>query len=160
MLDSHELDYMRWFLGDVDQVFCFSGKISNLEIETEDTAEVLLKFKSGAIGEVHLDYTQRIYQRNYEFFGEKGTMAWDFSQGKVRVYLASEKSWFEYAQPQGYDINQMYVEEMAHFLHSVQSASQTVTGFLAGQQVLDIILAAKTSSREGRAIRPGEGEQS
>ena len=60
---------MQWFLGDVDSLFCMSTKRSSLEIDTEDTAETLIKFKSGTIAEIHLDYTQRVYQRNYEFFG-------------------------------------------------------------------------------------------
>ncbi|MBI9074770.1 MAG: Gfo/Idh/MocA family oxidoreductase [Desulfatibacillum sp.] len=157
LLDSHELAYMIWFLGDVDQVFCFSGKLSSLEIQTEDTAAVLLRFASGTIGEVHLDYTQRVYQRNYEFFGEQGTMTWDYSQGKVRLYLASEKSWTEFEQPGDYDINQMYVAEIDHFRFCAKTGKKTITDFMAGQNILEVILAAKTSSREGRIIKPQEG---
>lgn len=58
-----EIDYVRWLLGEVDAVVCFAGRQSHLEIDTEDTAALLLRFTSGAIGEIHLDYTQRVYSR-------------------------------------------------------------------------------------------------
>ena len=156
LLDSHELGYMAWFLGEVDEIFCFSGKTSSLEIQTEDTAEVLLRFDSGAIAEAHLDYTQRAYRRNYEFFGEKGTMTWDFNEGKIRLFLAVENSWREYPQPKSYDINLMYMEQMRHFISCAGSGEHTVTDFKEGRKILQIILAAKKSSREGRIIRPKE----
>ena len=156
LLDSHELGYMVWFLGDVDSVFCFSGKLSSLDIQTEDTAEVLLRFASGAIAEAHLDYTQRAYQRNYEFFGEKGSMTWDFSQGKIRLFLASENKWTDWLQPGDYDLNRMYVDQMKHFFVCVKSGTRTTTDFREGRSILEIITAAKISSREGRIVNPRE----
>jgi predicted dehydrogenase len=60
---SHELDYIRWLLGEVREVFCFAGKLSSLEVETEDTAEIVLRFENGAMAGVHLDFVQRAYSR-------------------------------------------------------------------------------------------------
>ena len=54
----HELDYVTWLLGPVSQVGCFADQISSLEIETEDVAAMILKFKEGMIGTIHLDYLQ------------------------------------------------------------------------------------------------------
>ena len=47
----HEIDYITWLLSEVSQVVCFSDKLSSLEIDTEDTAEILLRLKSGAIAD-------------------------------------------------------------------------------------------------------------
>jgi Predicted dehydrogenases and related proteins len=70
ILDAiHEIDYIRWMLGEVEAVACFAGKLSRLEIETEDTAAILLRFASGSIGEVHLDYVQRAYNRTCHIIG-------------------------------------------------------------------------------------------
>ncbi len=150
LLDSHEFDYMRWFLGDADEVFCVCDKLSNLEIDTEDTAEVILRFKSGAIGEIHIDYTQRAYQRNYEFFGELGTLKWDFHDRRVWLYRAERRSWEAFQEPTGYDLNTMYVEEMRHFVDCVQHCKQTVTDIHSGVKTLEAILAAKESARDGQ----------
>jgi len=51
----HEIDYIRWLLGEVAGTTCVAGKLSQLEIDTEDVAEILLRFENGAVGEIHLD---------------------------------------------------------------------------------------------------------
>ena len=38
---SHELDYIRWLGGEVESVGALVGKLSDLEIEVEDTAEIV-----------------------------------------------------------------------------------------------------------------------
>ena len=156
LLDSHEFDYMQWFLGDVSELFCFAGKVSNLEIDTEDTAEVLLKFQSGTIAEIHLDYTQRTYQRNYEFFGESGTLKWDFNDRNVRLYLASENKWEVFEEPRNYDLNGMYKEQIKHFLDSIENQTKTITDIFAGWKRLKLIMAAKESAKDGQMKKFGE----
>lgn len=156
LLDSHEFDYIQWFLGDVEDVFCLSGRTSSLEIDTEDTAEVLLRFSRGTIGEIHLDYTQRTYQRNYEFFGENGTLKWDFNDRRVWLFRAKGKFWEVFEEPKNYDLNNMYVEEMAHFLDCVQNKKQTITDIRCGLKTLQIITAAKISAKAGQMKRVEE----
>lgn len=48
ILDAiHEIDYIRWMLGEVEAIACFAGKLGHLEIEAEDTAAILLRFADG-----------------------------------------------------------------------------------------------------------------
>ena len=83
ILDAvHEIDYVRWLLGPVRSVACFAGKLSHLEVETEDTAALLFRFSNGTIGEVHLDYVQRAYSRTCHIIGDEGTIRWDYSTGR------------------------------------------------------------------------------
>ena len=70
----HEIDYVTWMLGEVQEIVCFAGTLSHLEIETEDVAAILLRFASGAIGQIHVDYVQRDYSRTCQIIGEEGTM--------------------------------------------------------------------------------------
>ena len=73
LLDAvHEIDYIRWLLGPVRSVACFAGKLSHLEIQTEDTAALLLRFMDGTVGEVHLDYVQRAYSRTVPHHWRRG----------------------------------------------------------------------------------------
>ena len=48
---SHEIDYVCWLLGDVSSVDAILGRTSDLEIDVDDTAEILLRFESGAIAQ-------------------------------------------------------------------------------------------------------------
>jgi len=153
----HEIDYISWLLGEVSQVVCFSGKLSSLEIDTEDTAEILLWFKSGAIGEVHLDYIQRIYGRSCHIIGEEGTILWDFNDKQVKVYSARTKEWQLFPEELDYDTNQMYIEEMRHFIQCIEGKARPMQDINAGKRILEIALAAKESAKTGRVINFIEG---
>jgi predicted dehydrogenase len=153
LLDSHEFDYMTWFLGPVRRLVCMADRVSSLEIDTEDTAAVILRFESGAIGEMHLDYTQRAYQRNFEFFGEGGTLRWDIRERAVRLYeVGRGEAWTVFEEPVGYDLNLMYVEEIAHFLDCICRRATPITDLRQGVLALKLILAAKASSLDRVAV--------
>ena len=156
ILDAiHEIDYIRWLLGEVAEVVCCAGKLSALEIDTEDTAAILLRFKNGAFGEVHLDYVQRAYSRSCQIIGEEGTIHWDYAGGEVRHYSAHAKRWTVFANPDGWEVNQMYVDEMAHFLRCLDGAEAPEASVFDAAKVLEIALAAKASAAGRRWIEFG-----
>jgi len=154
ILDAiHELDYIRWLLGEVKSMACFAGKLSRLEIETEDTAAILLRFASGAMGEVHLDYVQRAYRRTCQIIGDEGTILWDYSAGRVSLYAAARRDWVHFDNPQDWEPNQMYVDELRHFIACLDGKEKPVLDVAEGRRVLEIALAAKESSRSGQTIQ-------
>lgn len=151
LLDSHEFDYLTWFLGDVEKLVCFADRVGNVTVDSEDVAETILQFKNGAIGEIHLDYLQRFYQRNFEFFGEEGTMIWDVNLKKV-IVKTKAKGTEEYPLPEAYDVNTMYVEEMKHFLDCIDTRQETIAPVAFGAHVLRLICAAKESAENKKII--------
>jgi len=156
ILDAiHEIDYVRWLVGEVVNVVCFASKLSRLEIDTEDTAAILLRFENGAVGEVHLDYVQRAYSRRCQIIGDEGTIHWDYGAGEVRWYSAHSQQWIVFANPTGWQTNQMYVDEMAHFLECLGGHATPESSVFDAARVLQIALAAKASAREQRWIELG-----
>jgi predicted dehydrogenase len=146
---SHELDYVRWLGGEVESVYCVAGHLSSLEMDTEDAAAITLRLASGIIVEVHLDCIQRSYARNCKVAGEEGTLMWDFNEG-VRLYLAATGRWETF--PMTEKPNDMYVEEMRHFLACLCGEATPVVDGYTGRRVLEIALAARQSAAEGRAV--------
>lgn len=51
-----------------------NDRVSTLDIQTEDTAAILIRFMSGAIGTMNLDYIQRTVSRSCRVIGEEGTI--------------------------------------------------------------------------------------
>ena len=154
ILDAiHELDYISWLLGDVTHVFSFSDKLSDLDIDTEDVAEILLRLKSGAIAEVHLDYIQRYPSRSCEIIGDEGSIILDINKGTVKVYTAEKNKWELFEQPKGYDINQTYIDEIVHFRNCIKGKEEPLIDITDGLEVLKIVLAAKESAKDGRIIK-------
>jgi predicted dehydrogenase len=149
ILDAiHEIDYVRWLVGEVTGVFCLAGKLSSLEIDTEDSAALLLQFECGVIGEIHLDYVQRSYSRNCQAICEEGTIRWDYVDGTVRWYSAATGTWECFKQPQDWQPNQMYLDEMRHFLGCLAGSEAPQQDVVEAARVLAIALAAKASAAQ------------
>ncbi|MGH8759614.1 MAG: Gfo/Idh/MocA family protein, partial [Burkholderiales bacterium] len=110
--DSHDMDYLTWLAGPLSAVSCRTARTRTLDIETEDLACALLTFKSGAQGTLQMDYLQRPYARRVHVTGSLGTVVWEYPEGAVRHYHADDKTWRTYPVPEGYELNQMYVDEM------------------------------------------------
>lgn len=140
----HELDYLRWLLGEVDSISGFVGKVSRLETDTEDLAELILRFQSGAVASIHVDYLRRTYECSCEIVGEDGTIEWSFQDHSVRWYRAAEKCWHA-RQWVNYDVNTMYVEQTRHFLACLRGEAQSACDASDGSRVLALALQARGS---------------
>ncbi len=145
---SHELDYVRWLGGEVESVACVAGQLSDLEMDVEDTAAITLRLSKRVIAEVHLDCVQRGYARNCKLIGSEGTLIWEFKEG-VRQLLP-DKTWRVY--PIAPDPNEMYIEEMKHFLACVRGEEVPLVSVADGLRVLEIALAAKQSAQSRREV--------
>jgi len=153
ILDAiHEIDYARWLLGDVATITCIADKQSSMEIDVEDVADMILRFTSGVIAHLHLDYVQRAYSRNCKFVGEYGNITWDFTEGKVRLFSANSKYWRSFKQPEDFELNHMYIDEIKHFINCVKGIEKPTLDVFGGVEDLRIALAAKQSSTEKRYI--------
>ncbi|HSN94060.1 MAG TPA: Gfo/Idh/MocA family oxidoreductase [Anaerolineaceae bacterium] len=143
---SHPIDYLRWLLGDVDAVSATLSKLSDLEIDVEDNAEITLQFANGAIGQLHLDYYQRPASHTLEIRCSEGTINWDNSTGTAKVYQASTDSCREFTLPEGYERNDLFLAEMRHFIEVIKGEMPVCT-LEDGAAALQIALIAHDSSR-------------
>jgi predicted dehydrogenase len=147
---SHEIDYIRWLLGDIAEVSCFADKVSDLDVDVEDIAEILLKFKNKIIAEIHLDFVQREYSRNCKIIGEEGTLIWDYPGKYIKTYRSTTKQWKTY--PIEMEPNDMYVEEMKHFIHIIKTDGKSLIDGYEGKTTLSLALAAKESATSHKVI--------
>jgi len=54
----HQLDLLLWYLGEIDEVFGYWGNLNHPYIEVEDTAVAVVRFKSGALGNIIVSNSQ------------------------------------------------------------------------------------------------------
>lgn len=149
---SHEFDYLRWLVGEVTRVTAFTGRVSSLDLDVEDAAEISLVFANGALGSVSLNMVQRVPGRSCRLVGETGTLEWDAPSGQCRLYSVTTKAWTNLCPAHSLDWNEMYRTELRHFVDCVRSAAAPQITIWDGQRTLQIALAVKQSMREGRAI--------
>ena len=136
---SHELAYAIWLLGEPVEVVSLAGRVSDLDVDVEDCATVLLRFAGGAQADVHVDFVQRVPSRSCTLAGERGTIVWDALAHTVRVCTPGAADRLE-EFPTG--DNDAYREELRHFLDCVARRTEPHVGLGLGRLALELALDA------------------
>jgi predicted dehydrogenase len=148
----HPLDTLRWLLGEVSSLWAFTGQLSDLELSVEDTAEIGLRFASGTLGSVHLDYNRRPPDHHLEIVGTQGTLVWDNGSGTLQLFRPEDNEPESYPPPQGFERNELFLAEMRHFLEVVRGESGPRCTLEDGRKALELALAAHESQERGVLI--------
>ena len=85
---SHHIDMLIWMMGEVESVFAMTST-ALVNIETEDTAVVTLKFKNGALGIIEATTATRPdnLEGSISILGEKGTVViGGFAVNKMQIW--------------------------------------------------------------------------
>jgi Predicted dehydrogenases and related proteins len=149
---THPLDYLHWLLGEADELAAITGNHSNLGLEVEDTAQILLRYRSGAIGSVHLDYVQRPPRHGLEIIGNCGTIVWENGSGLARLYRSEEDQWIEALPPADFERNRLFLDEMAHFIQVVKGTESPCCTLQDGIAALKMTEAVYQSAKERKFI--------
>ena len=152
---SHPLDYLRWLLGEVESVWGFAGRLGDLELEVEDTAEIGLQFASGAVASVHLDYLQRPAVHRLEIVCTEGTIDWNNATGAVRFYRASTDLWESFLAPVGFDRNDLFLAELRNFMAIGRGLEDPRCTLRDGIEAVRIVQAFYQAAQGGQRVKLG-----
>ncbi|MHB1530110.1 MAG: Gfo/Idh/MocA family protein [Acidiferrobacteraceae bacterium] len=163
---SHEIDYLRWIFGEVDWVSAVLLKQSNLEIDVEDTAYLILGFACGpesvgkpSVASLNLDFIRHDTTRSCTVICETGSLRWNALVGTIDGFDATSNSWqslFVHKTQR----DDSYIAEWRHFLSCISNGDSPKVSGQDGLSVIRVIEAARQSSatRSVVAVRR-EGEQ-
>jgi predicted dehydrogenase len=144
---SHPLDYLRWLLGEVESISALTSN-KGLGMPVEDLAEITLRFTAGTIASLHLDYDQRPPSHTLEIMGTNGTIRWDNADGMTRLsYVGTDDKtspWQDFAPPEGFERNWMFMDEMRHFRDIIHGKARPVCNLQDGIHALRLSLAARS----------------
>ena len=126
-------------------------------MNTEDVAEISLRFANGAIGGVHVNYVQRPPVHRLEIVGTQGTLRWDNADGVLHFYRMPQPfgEWSanppepileRFSPPDGFERNTMFVEQMKHFIAVVNGEVEPVCTLKDGVRALEMALEARGES--------------
>lgn len=162
----HPFDYLRWMLGEAEVVSAVGGQLSDLEMNTEDVALVSLRFESGAVGSVYLDYVSRPAKHTLQIVGTKGRIEWDADFGSAKIYRSSYSSddskssderalRFETISPgKFFERNELFLAEVADFLNCIRNDRAPACDLNDGIRALEIALAAKKCTTDFQIRQP------
>ncbi len=142
----HPLDYVRWLFGEVQSLTAVTGRISDLEIDVEDVAEMTLNFLNGTVGSIHLDYYQQPTAHWIEIACEKGLLRWDNATGGAKIYSIEEAQWRDINPPADFERNDLFLAEMQHFVNLVAGNAESRCSLADGIQALALTEAVHSAA--------------
>jgi predicted dehydrogenase len=150
---SHEIDYLMWIFGQIDWVRATLSKQSDLEIDVEDTAHLVLgfvsdNFKSQNIGTLNLDFVRHDMKRECTAIGETGSLHWNGIMGTVEYTNsgALEPATLYSHVP---NRNETYLAEWRNFLACIENGQPARVTVQEASNVLDVIAAIRKSAKTG-----------
>ena len=157
---SHHVDLLEWMMGDVESVFAKS-KQALADIEAEDTAVVMLKFKNGALGVI--EATTAIRPKDLEgsisVLGETGSVEiGGFAVNEMKTWNFSEMTDEDESVIEKYSVNppsvygfghQAYYE---HVVDCIQNKTPQLVDGLKGRKSLELINAIYESIETGKEV--------
>ncbi len=150
----HEFDYLYWFFGLPSRIFTVGGHLSSLELDVEDVASTLMEFHlDNHIFPAHVqqDYIQRPPSRTIQVIGEAGKIQVDLNALSLCRYDAAGQP-MEDINFTGFQRNQLFLDELGHFIACVKGEQQPLVDLHAGAQSLRMALAAKQSLQSGAIV--------
>jgi len=161
---THPIDYIRYLLGEVEEMASLHGHVSPLNLTgVEDVGELALKLKTGAIGGIHVNYFQRPPDHRLEIVGTKGTLRWNNADGVLHHYamLYEFGTWTanpaapiqtQFSLPADFERNTLFVEQMKHFLEVARGNAEPICSLEDGARSLELALAAKQSNKSEKVV--------
>ncbi len=146
----HPMDYVRWLFSEVSTLMADTGKVSDLEIDVEDVAEITLEFTDNLMGSIHLDYFQRPPSHWLTINFEEGQIHWNNADGTAEVIRAGVDIAETLSPPVGFERNDLFLAEMHHFLNVVRGQEESRCSLQDGIKALEIAEAVHRSSQTGQ----------
>jgi predicted dehydrogenase len=145
----HEMDYLLWLFGAPSRVVAMGGRRSSLEIDVEDTASILMDI-GGVPVTLHQDYLQNPPRRTLQVVGDLGKLVADLLAPRLTVFR--EGKLVEEATFEGFQRNNMFQDEMRHFLECLGGRATPAVSLPDGAMSLRTALAARESLETGRMV--------
>lgn len=157
---SHHIDLLQWMMGDVESVFAKSTT-ALVDIEAEDTAVVVLRFRNGALGIIEATTAARPtdLEGSISILGEGGSVEiGGFAVNEMKVWRFVDPTADDSAVLSRFSVNPPNVYGFGHqayYEHVVaclsQDTAQLVDG-LVGRKSLELINAIYESIETGREV--------
>ena len=157
---SHHIDLLEWMMGDVETVYAKS-KTALVDIEAEDTAVVVLKFSSGALGVI--EATTAIRPKDLEgsisILGESGSVEiGGFAVNELKVWNFSKnlkgddevKDKFSVNPPNVYGFGHKAYYD--HVVDCIRNDSIQLVDGLEGRKSLELINSIYQSIESGEEV--------
>lgn len=160
----HMVDMLQYVVGSIDSLYAYTATLGH-DIEAEDTATAILKFKNKALGSIYGSTASFPGQpRRIEITGTKGTAVlednnikvWQFSvetknDEEIRTQYATNEHAGGAADPSAIPF-ELHAKNIAAFISAVETGTPFEIDGNEARKAVEIVLAMYTSAKENRSF--------
>jgi predicted dehydrogenase len=117
---SHELDYATWLFGIPDQLQCSAAHLSDLEIDVEDSAHIMMEYTASPSPKhvlVQLDFLQRTANMAVQIVGSEATLYANLITEKLWIVTPSSPEPVMVKFTPSTNGNEVYLRQFDHFFY-------------------------------------------
>ena len=173
----HQIDLLLWYMGEVEELYGMWDTLNHPELEVEDTAACVIRFKNGAIGNIVVSNSQnpalfgnvRVHGSNGASVGVQTDGGAMFIAGvsgiaeppvndiwtvegeadQLEAYKAADREFFTSVNSTDY----FHTEQLSDFLKAIQTGTSPLITLEAGRQTVELITGIYRSMRDGKPVR-------
>ena len=173
----HQLDVLQWLMGDIDELYGSWANLNHPYIEVEDTALAIIKFKTGALGNIIVSNSQKpgIYGK-IQIHGSNGASVGVQPEGGA-MFVAGMSNIAEppindlWTVPGEEHLLEQWIKKDTEFFNSIDATiyyiERQIEDFLTaivedqeplvngeeGRKTVELFTAIYRSKRDGRPIK-------
>ena len=173
----HQLDLLLWYMGEIDELYGVWDTLNHPDLEVDDTAAAIIRFKSGALGNIVVSNSQNpALFGNVRVHGENGASVGVQTDGGA-MFIAGvsgiaeppvndlwtvpgEADLLEQFKKEDSDFFQsidsthyFHIQQISDFLDAIRSHREPVITLEDGRRTVELITAIYRSNRDRRPIK-------
>ncbi|NCB31106.1 MAG: Gfo/Idh/MocA family oxidoreductase [Clostridia bacterium] len=174
----HQLDLLLWFMGDIDELYGAWDTLNHPELEVEDTAVAVIRFKNGGLGSIVVSNSQNpaLYGRVH-VHGENGGSVgvqtdggsmfiagmssiteppvldlWTVhgEENKLNQYVKEDSDFFNGLDDFMYYYHRQQLED---FLQAILAGREPLVTLRAGRKTVELFTAIYRSNRDRKPVK-------
>ena len=115
----HEIHLALDLAGLPTHVFGEITEYQQLNLDVDVCSDLMIKHKSGAVSQIHLDFLQRPSHRSGLVTFKNAWISYDFNKMEITAQRINEEPYELFKNPD-YDANNMYIDELKEFICMVE----------------------------------------
>ncbi|MEG1789721.1 MAG: Gfo/Idh/MocA family oxidoreductase, partial [Oscillospiraceae bacterium] len=173
----HQLDLLLWYMGEIDELYGMWDTLNHPELEVDDTAAAVIRFKSGAIGSILVSNSQNpALFGNVRVHGSNGASAgvqtdggamfiagvsgiaeppvndlWTIpgEEDKLAEYQRSDREFFNGVDSMYY----YHIQQLQDFIDALREGRAPLISLADGRRTVELISAIYRSQASDKPIK-------
>ena len=157
--EIHEIDLLSWFFDSISKVMAFGGTLGPYDIDVEDTVAAVLECENDGRKfpiSLMMSFMQNPPRRRLIVNGTGGCLILELPRFTLTSLLPDGKTGECFQLPKNFDRNQLYIDELNHFLICMEKTERPLTSLSEIVEGEKVALAIKDSLDKNQVVALNE----